>query len=93
MQTIQLIILAINGGVIMPLLTGIAAHLYLIIPFEMIFGSVGSDGLHHVSFIMDWCYGVVIIQLACRIAGIMKENRLSRVLREVRYKPFGTISI
>lgn len=90
-QALQISVLAINGGVILPLLVGIAAHLYVLLPFQMM-GRTSTSQMMELSLSLDWCYGVTIIHLACQISFLMRENWLSRLLREVSYFLY-TISV
>lgn len=87
-QALQILILAINGGIVLPLLVGITAHLYVMLPFEMMGLDSGSNTgttkqLVEMSVSLDWCYGVTIVHLACQVSYLMRDNWLSRLLREV----------
>lgn len=85
-QALQILILGINGGIVLPLLVGMTAHLYVMLPFEMM-GLGRNTGttkqMVEMSVTLEWCYGVTIVHLACQVSYLMRDNWLARLLREV----------
>lgn len=92
-QSAQMTLLAINGGIIMPLLIGITAHLYIFLPVDMLVKSLvststrtdleGGNKSMEISLSMQWCYGIVLTVIAVQIAPAVRNNFLIELLREV----------
>jgi hypothetical protein len=89
----HLALLGLNGGIVMPLLFGLAVRLYVFMPLEILLGgdissSSGESGaggkeLPTIRLAMEWCYGVVYVSLAWSIAPMLRESGLVILIREV----------
>lgn len=85
-----------NVGILLPLLVGTTIWLYILFPLEMLFGGFGSaEKTFQLSFTMQWCLGVSTVRMIIEISKLMRENWISRLVREVSrrfwyFHPRGT---